>query len=222
MDPIVAISTVADGSMYNRNNPLDSDVIKNRQTFFKKFGITLDQATPLKVAYNTENFCRYTDVTTPITFHAMHANFVPPYDGIVTTKTGHALYLPLADCVGATFYDPIHHVLGLAHLGRHSLEQQGGRKFVEYLHLHFHCDPNTLKVWLGPAPGKDVYPIWKLEHKGMKEVTFEQLYAAGILQENIFDNPAETDKDQRYYSYSEFLKGNRAVDGDHVMITMMR
>jgi copper oxidase (laccase) domain-containing protein len=222
MDPIVAVSTVADGSMFDRKDPGDPNVIENRKTFLAAHTITLDQTTRLKVTFDTDDFCRYSEASPTMKSEGMRGNLEVPYDALVTTEPNHALFLPLADCVGATFYDPAHHVLGLAHLGRHSLEQQGAQKFVEYLQARYNSEPGDIRVWLGPAPGKDVYPIWALDNKGMKEVTFEQLHTAGILDENIIDNPAETDKDQNYFSYSEFLKGHRENDGDHAMVAMMR
>lgn len=222
MSIVVAISTVADGSMLRRGYPSDTEVIKNRTLFLKTLGIQSAQTTRLKLSFETSDFCRYAEVASIHKGDGMDGDFDTPLDAIVTTKLNHALFLPIADCVGAVFYDPIHQILGLAHLGRHSLEQRGGEKFVMFLQDHYHCHPKDIKVWLSPAPGKDIYPIWALDNKGMKEVTFEQLYAAGILDENITDNPAETDKDHSYFSYSEFLKSHRDTDGDHAIVAIMR
>jgi len=221
-DPLVVISTVADGSMYNRHDPLDTKVINNRRTFLSKLGIELIHATRVKTVYEGDDYCRYHEVTLAQAGDGMQDNEVIVADGLVTRVPGHALILPVADCVGAVFYDPDQHILMLSHLGRHSLEQRGGVRSVEYLVQHYNVDPGHLKVWLTPAPGKDVYPIWALENKGMKEVTFEQLASAGILFENIVDNPADSTNDLNYYSYSEFLKGNRDEDGDHMMVAMMK
>lgn len=223
MSVTVLTSTVTDGSMFNRDDPTDPAVIENRKAFMEAYNISLDQTTRVEVTFNfdTNDFCRYGEATDTMMADGMYRPSPTPHDALVTTEPHHALFLPLADCVGATFYDPEHHILGLAHLGRHSLEQQGGTKFVEYLKSHYSSDPKQIKVWLSPAPGKDVYPIWALDNKGMKEITFEQLHAAGILDENIIDNSAETDKDQNYFSYSEFLKGHREIDGDHAMVAVM-
>ncbi|MFZ3009887.1 MAG: laccase domain-containing protein [Candidatus Microsaccharimonas sp.] len=220
-DPLVIISTVADGSMYNRHDPLDSKVINNRRTFLSKLGIELVHVTRVKTVYDGDNYCRYHEVTLAEAGDGMQDNEVIVADGLVTRDTGHALMLPVADCIGAVFYDPNQHILMLSHLSRHSLEQQGGIRSVEYLVQHYTVNPADLKVWLTPAPGKDVYPIWALDNKGMKEVTFEQLLSTGITFENIIDNPADSTKDLNYYSYSEFIKGNRTEDGDHMVVAVM-
>ncbi|MFZ2126570.1 MAG: laccase domain-containing protein [Candidatus Microsaccharimonas sp.] len=221
-DILVAISTVADGSMYNRHDKADASVIHNREVFLKKHHISLEQTTRVRTLYEGDNYCRYKEATEAEKGDGMKDDQVAISDGLVTTNLNHALFLPVADCVGAVLYDPKKQVLMVSHLGRHSLEQGGGIKSVAYLKEKYGCDPKDLKVWLTPAPGKDAYPIWKLDNKGMKEVTFEQLSIAGILPENITDNPADSTKDVNYYSYSEFLKGNRKKDGDHVVVAMMR
>ena len=217
----VLISTTKDGSMYNRHDPADDSVIENRKQFLATHSIDIDDTTRVKVDYSGSDFTRYHLAQGSDKAKGMYDNELPAADALVTTESGHALMLPVADCVGAVFFDESHHVIMVSHLGRHSLEQMGGQKSIEYLVKHFKTDPGTLKVWLTPAPGKDVYPIWALDNKGMKEATFEQLLEAGVQQENIIDSPIDTDKDPNYFSYSEFLKGNRPIDGDHAIIAIM-
>lgn len=225
---VTALSTVADGSMLNRHDPLDPSVVTHREVFLKASGIKMDQSVRLHVNMlsratieNDQDYCRYRKVTHADASHGMYNNETIIGDGIATSEPELALFLPVADCVGAIFYDPTKSVIMLSHLGRHSLEQDGGIKSVEYLTATYGCTPADILVTLTPAPGKDVYPIWKLDNKGMKEVTFEQLDRAGILAENITDNPADSTKDLNYYSYSEFLKENRNEDGDHAIVAMM-
>jgi copper oxidase (laccase) domain-containing protein len=219
---IVATSTVADGSMFQRNDPSNIIVVENRKKFLEHYNISINQTTRLKITYDTDNFCRYDEISAKNKAEGMYGGLATAHDGLVTTELNHALFLPVADCIAATFYDPVHQILGLAHLGRHSLEQRGGQKFVAYLKDNYDCDPQHVKVWLGPAPSKETYPIWALDNKGMKEVTGDQLHEAGILDENITDNPSETDKDPHYFSHSQFLKGNQDTDGDHAMVAVMR
>ena len=218
---IVAISKVSDGSMYNRNNVIDPAVIHNRLLFLEKNTIDIKKACRAKIDYSRDDFCVYREVNENDMYSGMADDNAIVADGLVTTSIGQALFLPIADCVGVTFFDPIKKVLMLSHLGRHSLEQDGGYASVVFLQNHYGCSPKDILVWLTPAPGKDVYPIWALDNMGMKEATFEQLHRAGVLAGNIHDNPADSTKDPEYYSYSEFLKGNRSEDGDHAMVAMM-
>lgn len=222
MNVIIAVSTVADDSMYNRNNATDQQVIDNRQTFLQTHDLTIDQSSRVRVNYDRTNFCDYIEVGESYKAKGMRGADIEIADALITTDKNHALFLPIADCVGAALYDPDHAVLAVAHLGRHSLEQQGAYKIVMHLVKQYGSDPKHLKIWLTPAPSKVAYPIWALDNKGMKEVTFEQLHTAGVIDKNITDNPAETDKDGRYYSYSEFLKGHPGNDGDYALVAMMK
>jgi copper oxidase (laccase) domain-containing protein len=110
----------------------------------------------------------------------------------------------------------------LSHLGRHSLEQNGGFGSVKFLEEHYGSIPNNLQVWLTPAPGPDVYPLYKFDNRSLKNVLYQQMVTAGILEKNVNDNPADTSKDMNYYSHSEFLHGNRNDDGRYAIVAMMQ
>ncbi len=223
----VFTSTVADGNMLKRDEPFNPAVIANRDRFLSKRGIKMEQTThfhPLIVQREREgdnDFCRYLEIDASYMGVGVRDDTFLNVDAVVTRDSNHALFLPVADCVATTIYDPTHHIVMLTHLGRHSLAQYGGTRSVEYLIEHCGSHPADLLVWSTPAPNKAVYPLWSLEHKGMKEAWFEQLYAAGIKPENISDNAADSATDVNYYSYSEYLKGNRAEDGDFAMVAMI-
>jgi copper oxidase (laccase) domain-containing protein len=225
---IVATSIVKDGSMYNRHDLEDATVIENRERFLAAHDITMDQATFLevdaanrdKVMHDTD-WCRYVELDASNLGDGMRGKDGIRLDGMVTLDPNHALALAVADCIGTVIYDPKHHVLMMAHLGRQSLEQDGGIRSIEYLTQHHQSQPSELKIWMTPAAGKDVYPIWALGNRGMKEVALEQLAEAGIDPANITDNPVDTDKDPNYFSYTNFYNGRADVDGDHMIVAMM-
>ena len=228
MSVSVFISTVANGSMYNPYDHRDPIVIANREKYFRDIDVDINTTTRLNTNIlvratidNDTDYCRYEKVSILDQHKGMRDEHVVVADAIVTTDKGHALFLPLADCVGAAFYDTSHHVLLLSHLGRHSLEQQGGVAGVQYLVDKYGSDPADIEVWLTPAPSKESYKIWALDNKGMKEVTFEQLLAAGITPEHIHDNTAETDKDSHYYSYTEYFNGRSDDPGRHAIVAMI-
>lgn len=221
MNIVVAQSTVADGSMLKRGEPEDATVVENRRRFLNKHGIPLDQTTRLAVSYEKTSFCEYIQVGQSNKKDNMLRESELFADALIVTEPNHALFLPVADCVGTVLFDPEHTVLMLSHLGRHSLEQNGGQKSVQYLQEHFNTNPAKLQVWLTAAPNKEVFPIWALDNKGMKEVTFEQLKKAGVQSDLIHDNPADTATDKNYFSYTQFFNGNRADDGDHCIVAMM-
>jgi copper oxidase (laccase) domain-containing protein len=221
MPVFVEVSTVSDGNMYVPTNHEDQEVIATRRAWLKKNNLDIEEFTRLNISFDQDDYCRYRIVDVLNKGEGMFDGNDEPADALITTQKNHGLFLPVADCVATTLYDEEHGVLMLSHLGRHSLEQQGGVRSVAFLVEHFGTNPAKLKVWLSPAPGKQVYPIFKLDGKGMKEATFEQLYQAGVLLENIIDNPADTATDDNYFSHSEFLKGNKPTDGRVAMIAMM-
>ena len=133
-----------------------------------------------------------------------------------------ALFLPIADCVGAVLYDPTKKVLMLSHLGRHNLEQDGGQKSVEFMVKEFGVDPNNIITWLSPAAGAENYPMFSFNNRGMQDVTTEQLMKAGVKAESISASPIDTTTNQNYYSHSEFKKGNRPEDGRFAVVVKMR
>lgn len=218
---VVAISKVQNGNMYIPGDTPNESVIENRRRWLQAQGIDLGNTTRLSVSYDQSDFCRYATVTNENMCEGMHSDSAILSDALVVTQPGHALFLPVADCVATVFYDEVHSVLMLSHLGRHSLEQHGGVRSVDYLVEHFGVNPATLKVWLAPAPSKESYPIYALNNQGMKEALYEQLKEAGITAEHISDATSNTVTDPDYYSHTAFLKGNKPVDGRFAMVAMM-
>ena len=221
MGVAVALSTVADGSMHNRRDPLDPVVIANRERWLGSQGIQLDATTRLLISYDGDNFCRYKEVGAAEQGINMRGDDGFVADALVTRTPGHVLFLPVADCVATVLYDPEHEVLMLTHLGRQSLEQQGAQRSVEHLTRMYGSRPEALQVWLSPTINKDAYPIFSLDNKGMKEALYEQLAQAGVRSGQVTDNDADTGTNDNYYSYSEYLKGNKPEDGCHAVVAVL-
>ena len=208
--------------MSNSKNKADRNVIANRSSFLARNGIDIKQTTKVNTVYESDNYCRYYEVTEMHQGGGMSYDDISVADALVTRCINHALFLPIADCVGAVIFDSSKQILMLSHLGRHALEQDGGFKSIKFLVDHYHCNPDKLSVWLTPAPGPDVYPLYAFNGRSIKNVVFQQLQSAGINPKNITDNSADTSKNLDYYSHSEFLKGNRPDDGRYSIVAMMQ
>ena len=207
--------------MHNRSDPLDQTVIRNREEWLSRNGIRSDDTTRLLIRFEGDDYCRYKEVGDAESGINMYGDDDFIADALITTTPGHALFLPVADCIATTIYDPEHEVLMLTHLGRQSLEQNGGVRSVLFLSEKYGSNPAKLQVSTSPTINKDAYKIFKLDNKGMKEAFFEQMDVAGIARENIDDHSADTGTDDNYYSYSEFLQGNKPEDGCHAMVAVM-
>ncbi|HSW78276.1 MAG TPA: laccase domain-containing protein [Candidatus Chromulinivoraceae bacterium] len=203
-----AISSKDDGNMkYGIGD--DGEVEKNRRLFLDKVGISIDHATLVGITYATDDFAKYR-IAKPSekTIGMRTMENVEHADALVVEQPGHALFLPLADCVGVVLYDDDHHVLMVSHIGRHSAEIEGARRSVEFLAEQYGTDPATLKIWLSPGVGKASYPLHKFKGESLHEVIARQLVGVGVSMSHIENSHIDTATSSNYYSHSEYLKGN--------------
>lgn len=219
---IVAVSSIEDGAMSFRG--YDPEVIRdNRLAFLDAAGVDSLATTLVRVTYDdTTDFTRYKIISDEnLGEGIMEPEASMVADGLVATYPEQALFLPLADCVGAVLYDPVADVLMVSHLGRHSVEQHGGGKSIEYLVQEFDSNPADILVWLSPAAGKENYPLHAFEGRGLHEVITEQMVLAGVGTAHIEVSHIDTTDDDDYYSHSEFKAGNQHEDGRFAIVAMM-
>jgi len=218
----VAVSSVADGPMNFKNNDYEQ-VVENRRAFFNGAGVDPLRVTLLRVTYeDTTTFTRYKVIEDENEGEgALDSVSGIVADALVATRPEQAIFLPLADCAGAVIYDPINSILMVSHLGRHSVEQAGGAKSIEFLVREFDSNPQELLVWLSPAVGKEAYPLHAFDGWSLHEVVIKQIVEAGVDEANIEASHVDTAENSEYYSHSEFLAGNQPDDGRFAIIAMM-
>lgn len=219
---IAAVSSIDDGTMsFSRNDP--DEVRANRQDFLDRAGIDPFQTTLLQVTFDdTTDFARYQVIGDDNMGEGMaEPDSDTVADALVATRPDQAIFLPLGDCAGAIIYDPSNHVLMVSHLGRHSVEVNGGSRSIEYLKAEFGSDPSELLVWLSPAAGKENYPLYALDNKGLHEAIIGQMTKAGVAARNIEVSHVDTAESPDYFSHSAFLAGNRSDDGRFAIVAMM-
>ncbi|HJP81086.1 MAG TPA: laccase domain-containing protein [Candidatus Saccharimonadales bacterium] len=216
-----AVSSRSDGNMkFGLAAP--HEVRANRQKFLIEASIDPANTTLVAITYDTDDFAKYRVVSEHDKSVGMTGSEgVVHADALVVDQPNHALFLPLADCVGAVFYDPIRAVLMVSHLGRHSVEIFGGAKSVEYLVTNHAVHPEDLLVWLSPAVGSATYPLHAFNNKSLHEVITEQLIGAGVLKDHIEMSMVNTATSEEYFSHSEFLKGRRSEQGRFAIVAMM-
>lgn len=208
----VALSSVDDGSMKDGTELLTPDAVRSREVFLTGLDMQASQAAVFYADFTTSDYCRYGEAT---------PGLMPGYDGVSTDRPGQPILLPLADCVGTVLYDPQHHVAMVAHLGRHSTEQYGGREVVDYMVRTYGTDPAELLVWLGPSPNGADYPLHAFDDRSFTEVLTEQLHSAGVTAEHIETSAVDTSTDPHYFSHSQYLKGAQATDGRYCIAAML-
>lgn len=223
MDVVFAVSNISDGNMaIDKDQANKSEVLNNRKMFLAKSSTTLEDSTRVTITYDGDNYCRYREVNRRNFGEGMIDGNTAPADALITKIPGQALFLPLADCVGAAIFDSKQNILMLSHIGRHSLEQFGGRASIEHLVNNYSSDPADLLVWLTGAPGQQNYPLFAFNNRSFKDVVFEQLKNAGVLDNNIHDDSTDTTTDPNYYSHSEFLAGRQNDDGRYAVVAIMK
>ena len=213
-------STVPDGSMKSPHN--DQIVAyENRVKFLNKHHIKPENTTLHTLSYADNNYCRYRTLKESTKSDGILRDSTINADAVVVTEPNHAVLLPLADCIGAVIYDPIENILMVSHLGRHNLEQFGGKKCIEYLVNKCGLAPSMPAVYLGPAAGGKNYPLHAFDNLSMHDVAIKQLTAAGISPANITASPIDTTTHPDYFSHSEFLKKHQPLDGRFALVAIM-
>lgn len=217
----IYLSQVSDGNMKPDNMDEQLSVLDNRAKFLLKNKISPSNTSLVKISYDGDNYTRYLISGDENKGDSIIRESDIIADALVTTATNHALFLPLADCVGAVIYDETKNVLMLSHLGRHSLEQFGGVKSVEYLVKNFSVDPDNLTAWLSPAAGRENYPLSSFEGKSLQQAAKEQLASAGIRTSSVSASSIDTTKNNSYFSHSQFLNGERKEDGRFAIVAII-
>lgn len=220
----VGLSAVEDGNQKNGVHGLEDEkaVFLNRQSFLKQCGVQMEQTVLVKLSYDKDDFCVYHEVSSLQLGEGMTKPHTLIADALVTREKGVALFLPIADCCPLVLHDISQDILMLSHLGRHSVEQFGAQKSVEYLVEHYGTSPENIVAWLGPAAGKQTYPLFAFDHRSLHEVIYEQLVSAGVGKESIEKSPIDVTQSEAYYSHSEFLKGHREADGRFAVVAMLK
>lgn len=204
----VGLSSINDGSMKDGEELLTPDAVRNREVFLAKLAMQPDKAAVFYADFTTDDYCQYGEAV---------PGLMPKFDGVSTTLPGQPILLPLADCAGTVLYDPTHHALMVAHLGRHSTEQYGGVKVVEYMTRLYDTDPAELLVWLGPSPNGTDYPLRAFNGRSFTEVLREQLRSAGVGNAHIEVSAIDTATNPHYFSHSQYLRGRQATDGRYAI-----
>ncbi len=220
---IAAVSSVGDGNMKKAGMPddLKKDVDTNRRIFLETNNIQPEQTVLVSLTYDKDNFTVYETVDEGDKGKGIMRDEAPFTDALATSEKNVALFLPIADCVGAIIYDLVKQAIMVSHLGRHSTEQHGATKSIAYMSEKFGSKPSDILVWFSPSPGVESYPLYSFENQSLSDVNKQHFIDAGVKSENIEISSVDTSTNDEYFSYSEFRKGNRKIDGRFAVVAMI-
>lgn len=216
----IILSTTADGSLRSSVTPASMIRDVAARQFLARHHIATAEATLLRLSYASDDFCKYHEVTRQEIGAGFETQQHLVADGLVTHQRHTALFLPIADCIGAVLYHASTGRLMLSHLGRHNLEQYGGMKSVEYM-AHDDVDPAELLVYLSPAAQAKHYPLYSFDNRSLHEVAVEQLVAAGVVSKNIIVDARDTVTDPDFFSHSASLRGDK-LPGRHALMCYIK
>lgn len=220
---VAAVSSIKNGNMKYLGPVMDQPAVdENRAAFLAKFGIRPEQTVLVRTTYDGENYTRHHVVTENNRGQGMVRPSSFNSDSLATKSKNIAIFLPIADCIGGFVYDPNQEALMVMHLGRQATEQRGAAKSIAFMAETFQSNPQDLLVWLGPAPSEKTYPLFSFDNRSLHDVNSQHLQEAGVKPMHITICKTDTVLDTNYFSHSEFLKGNRKIDGRYAAVGMLR
>ena len=82
-------------------------------------------------------------------------------DALITRLPNICIGVTTADCVPILFFDPVRHVIAVAHAGWRGTCNRIGKKTIHSLIDNYQCNPADILVSIGPSISPDVYEIGK-------------------------------------------------------------
>ncbi|MBQ7202172.1 polyphenol oxidase family protein [Candidatus Saccharibacteria bacterium] len=207
----IGISTRADGDMRFFDDGDEQRIIDNQGRLGELVGLPKARVARIRTVYDgRDSYNEYFEVTEEDLQNYcidQPEKDIKVSDGLATKCSNLGILLPLADCLGAVFYDEEQKIIGLLHAGRHNIEQNGPENYVKFLEEHFGSDVSKLKVYFSPCARN--YPIFTADNRKLIDVALEQLLNNGILEENIVDSGVDVVADRSYPSCSRGDKTER-------------
>jgi YfiH family protein len=80
-------------------------------------------------------------------------------DALITRQCGIALALSFADCSPLLFYDPLRHVIGMAHGGWRGTARGVALATIEAMSARYECQPRDILAAIAPSIGPCCYEV---------------------------------------------------------------
>ncbi len=80
-------------------------------------------------------------------------------DGMITDRAGLSLAMRFADCTPILLYDPVQHVIGMAHAGWRGTVSGAGVSAVHAMQSAYGTRPQDIQAGIGPSIGPERYQV---------------------------------------------------------------
>lgn len=228
----VVFSSVEDGSIAaGGGKPSLPEHEQNTEVFLKKYGFESEGRVKVFVTYLPENTYTHIERVEADTAGAIKC------DALFTTISGKVITLPVADCVATVVYDPVAHLFGVLHLGRHASVAGLIEEFAIRVADEVGSDPRDWHVWMSPSlkpdhdrmtyftpPHPEQWQAWQrpgadgmihIDIPGHNRDRFERL---GVKPGSIYVSPINTYTDERYYSHRAATELDRSDRQGRMMV----
>lgn len=132
-------------------------VVRNRDLLFSTYELVLDRSVWCKQVHAD----RVTIVGREDVGRGSRSerDIIADTDALVTDLVGVSLVVTLADCVPVVLYDPVNHVVGLAHAGWGGTVRRISSSTVAAMGEHYGTRPRDLVAAIGPSISPDDYEV---------------------------------------------------------------
>lgn len=128
-----------------------ANVLENRKRIFNAVNHPVETIFDVWQVHSVNIIC--TESPRPLEAHHKKA------DVIITDRNNITLFMRFADCVPILFFDPIHHVIGIAHAGWQGTLNRICERTVHTMKSRYNSCPNDIMAGIGPSIGPDHYQI---------------------------------------------------------------
>lgn len=215
----VAVSCRQDGTMLDKTNSIHApDVVKNRINFCAQAGWDYENTVYQLIEYGPQ--ATYQKLTVVDKTHTTKHLSAVKADAIFSSTPGVGLFLPVADCIAAVFYDAKLNTLALVHIGRHASYAKLATSVVD--HFKFSgSNAADLAVWFSPHAQKQSYkmewfdkaddPDWQGYYEQKSDGVYLDLAGynsallqkQGVLASKIYTSTVDTMLDSNYFSHAQ-------------------
>lgn len=143
----------------------------NEDYFRRKFDeLNLKNLVFLKQIHSNKGVC----IDSPSLLDKKIILFEQEGDFIITNQRNVGIGIITADCMPIVFYDPVYHVLAVAHVGWKGVVSDILATVIHNLKSCFKVDPQRLNVYLGPSAKFCCYQIKDDFLKNLENCSFSQ------------------------------------------------
>ncbi len=229
----ILFSDVHDGSIAaGGGRPSLPEHEQNADNFLRRHGLQPTPRAKVFVTYLPENTYTHIERVTD-----QNNDKAVKSDALFTTLSGAVITLPVADCVATVVYDPVEHMLGVLHLGRHASVAGLIEEFAVQVNEAVGSSPKNWHVWMSPSlqresnrleyfdpphPGDwqnfrvlDENGVLHIDIPGHNRAQFEKL---GVPQDSIYVSDIDTYADERYYSHRAATEQERPERQGRMMV----